>query len=95
MPSGGGKQNGGRLGLTVCRVEHEENVHMQARQLELFRDEAQEEVSGELLEKERKVQEALLSIRRKFGKNSILKGINYEEGATGRERNNQIGGHKA
>lgn len=84
-----------RLGLTVCRVEREENVHMQAKQLELFQDEAQDEVSGERLEKERKVQEALLSIRRRFGKNSILKGINYEEGATGRERNNQIGGHKA
>ena len=46
-------------------------------------------------EKERKKQEALLSIRKKFGKNAILKGMNLEEGATTRDRNNQIGGHKA
>ena len=47
------------------------------------------------LEKERRQQEAILSIREKFGKNAILKGTNFEEGATARERNQQIGGHKA
>ena len=45
--------------------------------------------------RERKRQEAILQIRRRFGKNAILKGINFEEGATTRERNEQIGGHKA
>lgn len=45
--------------------------------------------------KERKIQEAMLSIKKKFGKNAILKGINLEKGATTMERNNQIGGHKA
>ena len=45
--------------------------------------------------KERKMQEAMLSIKNKFGKNAILKGVNLEEGATTKERNNQIGGHKA
>lgn len=45
--------------------------------------------------KERKLQEAMLNIKKKFGKNAILKGISLEEGATTRERNNQIGGHKA
>ena len=47
------------------------------------------------LEKERRQQEVILEIRRKFGKNAILKGMNFEDGATTRERNNQIGGHKA
>ncbi len=47
------------------------------------------------LQKERRQQEAILEIRRRFGKNAILKGMNFEEGATTRERNNQIGGHKA
>ncbi len=47
------------------------------------------------LEKDRKVQKAVLEIKNKFGKNAILKGLNFEEGATTRERNNQIGGHKA
>jgi len=46
-------------------------------------------------EKERKRQEAILAIRNKFGKNALLKGLDFEEGATARERNNQIGGHKA
>ncbi len=45
--------------------------------------------------KERKMQEAMLSIKKKFGKNAILKGISLEEGATTMERNNQIGGHRA
>ena len=45
-------------------------------------------------EKERGGQEAILAIRRRFGKNAILKGMNFEEAATGRERNRQIGGHK-
>jgi DNA polymerase V len=45
--------------------------------------------------KERKIQEAMLNIKKKFGKNAILKGINLEDGATTMERNKQIGGHKA
>lgn len=45
--------------------------------------------------KERKLQEAVLSIKGRYGKNAILKGMNYQEGATARERNGQVGGHKA
>ena len=41
------------------------------------------------------MQKAMLRIRNKYGKNAILKGMNLEEGATARERNEQIGGHKA
>ena len=47
------------------------------------------------LDKERRQQEAILEIRRRFGKNAILKGMNFEDAATTRERNSQIGGHKA
>ncbi|MDD3338698.1 MAG: DNA methylase [Lachnospiraceae bacterium] len=57
-------------------------------QFDLFTDPAEQE-------KERKLQEAMLSIKKKFGKNAILKGMNLEEGATTIERNHQIGGHKA
>ncbi len=46
-------------------------------------------------ERERSRQEAILEIRRKFGKNAILKGMNFEEGATAKDRNKTIGGHKA
>ena len=56
-------------------------------QLSLFEEPADEK-------KERSEQEAILAIRRKFGKNAILKGTNFEEGATAKERNQQIGGHR-
>ena len=52
-------------------------------------------VDAEELEKNRKVQKAVISIKNKFGKDAILKGMNLEEGATTRDRNHQIGGHKA
>ncbi|MBQ7750235.1 MAG: DNA methylase [Bacteroidales bacterium] len=57
-------------------------------QLDLFSDPVD-------TEKERRRQEAILAIRQKYGKNAILTGLNFEEGATARERNMQIGGHKA
>ena len=47
------------------------------------------------LEKEKRIQHAMLDIKKKFGKNAILKGMNLEEGATAKDRNSQIGGHKA
>ena len=48
-----------------------------------------------VIEKERQLQHALIDIKQKFGKNAVLKGMNFEEGATTRDRNAQIGGHKA
>ena len=47
------------------------------------------------MERERKIQKAALAIKKKYGKNAILKGMNLEEGATAKDRNAQIGGHKA
>lgn len=65
------------------------------QQLDLFTDyEAQQQRELDL-ERERKVQEAALAIKEKYGKNAILKGMNLEEGATTIDRNQQIGGHKA
>jgi DNA polymerase V len=49
----------------------------------------------ERLEREKRRQQAVLHIRKKYGRNAILKGMNYQEGATARERNQQIGGHRA
>ena len=49
----------------------------------------------EFIEKEKRQQRAILTIRKKYGKNAILKGLNFKEGSTGRDRNNQIGGHRA
>lgn len=68
-------------------------------QLELFTDykeqEAQREQERAELEKEKKLQQAALEIKKRFGKNAILKGMNLQEGATARERNTQVGGHRA
>ena len=58
-------------------------------------EEAKEKAEAEALERERKLQKATLAIKKKYGKNAILKGMNLEEGATAKERNKQIGGHKA
>ena len=46
-------------------------------------------------ERERRRQEAVLAIRKRYGKNAVLKGMDLEEGATARDRNSQIGGHRA
>lgn len=71
----------------------------QFKQLDLFTDyaalEREHKKEEEKLSKERKLQEAMLSVKKKYGKNAILKGMNLQEGATARDRNRQIGGHKA
>ena len=68
-------------------------------QLDLFTDyealEQERQAEENALEKEHRLQQTLLRIKEQFGKNAVLKGINFAEGATGRERNLQIGGHKA
>lgn len=64
-------------------------------QMDLFTDYAAKEAEEKTLEREKRAQEAVLEIRRRFGKNAMLKGMNFEEGAMTIERNNQIGGHKA
>jgi len=68
-------------------------------QMDLFTDyEAEQKKKEEedaALEREKRRQQAVLSIRRKYGKNAILKGMNFEEGATTKDRNSQIGVHKA
>ena len=53
------------------------------------------EAENDMLKREKRRQQAVLQIRKKYGKNAILKGMNFEEGATTIARNHQIGGHKA
>ena len=60
-----------------------------ALQLSLFDSHPEED------DRERRRQETILAIKKKYGKNAILKGINFEEGATQKTRNDQVGGHKA
>lgn len=64
-------------------------------QLNLFSDAGKQEAEENELKKEKDMQKAILKIKSKYGKNSIIKGMNLKEGATALERNRQIGGHKA
>ena len=90
-----------RLNLTANKVVSENSVTevQQYEQLNLFTDYVAEEKKNEdekeALEREKRMQHAVLNIKKKYGKNAILKGMNLQEGATTKERNNQIGGHKA
>ena len=55
----------------------------------------EKQAQAEELEREQARLLAMLEIKKKFGKNAIFRGMNLEEGATARDRNGQIGGHKA
>ena len=90
-----------RITLVTNHVVPDAQVKKQTPpvQLDLFTDyeaEAQQrKEEEEALEKERRLQAAQLAIKSRFGKNAILRGMSYTEGATAKDRNNQIGGHKA
>lgn len=86
-----------RISMSANNVISEEIALKEdnTRQLSLFDDFDAEEKLDKDLEKEKQVQHALLDIKKKFGKNAILKGTNLQEGATAQSRNKQIGGHKA
>lgn len=92
-----------RMNLTANHVVTEQYASSKARsrvvQLDLFTDyeqlERERAAERERLERERRVQQTMLNIKKTFGKNAILKGLNFADGATTIERNSQIGGHKA
>ena len=89
-----------RLNLVACHIlpenlaaQPEENI-----QLDFFSDpeeDRRKEQQAEELKREKRRQQAVLTIKKKYGKNAIVKGMNLEEGATAMDRNGQIGGHKA
>ena len=90
-----------RLNITAANVVSEEIAKSKKvpEQLDIFTDyealNRQREEERKALEKERRMQEAQLKIKQRYGKNAILRGLNFDEGATAIERNKQIGGHKA
>ena len=80
-------------------IDENSNVKNEDRQISLFEDydsvekiEKEEKIDRK---KEKQIQETILKIKNKYGKNSILKAVDFKEEATGRERNNEVGGHKA
>lgn len=94
------KLNIRRLYITVTKMVRESDAPQGGtEQLDLFTNYEEEIARRELFEteceKERKRQKVVLALREKYGKNAVLKATSLEDGATARERNNQIGGHKA
>ncbi len=90
-----------RLTLVVRHLtdENEAEKEQSVKQLDLFSFDAEtakdKEAEKKALEKEKRLQKAVLGLKHKYGKNAILKGMNFQEGATMIDRNGQIGGHKA
>ena len=91
-----------RINLTACKVVDESEAKQYSvagEQLDIFTDYAELErkrtEEKAALEREKNMQKVVLELKKKYGKNIILKGMNLEEDATARERNAQIGGHKA
>ncbi len=90
-----------RVNITANNVLDEDSAKKASsiEQLDLFIDYEMESRKqsdeDEELKREKNIQKAMLSIKKKYGKNAVLKGVNLEEGGTTVERNNQIGGHKA
>ena len=91
-----------RMNITANNIVEEKAAPQKNnsyQQLDLFTDyaaeEEQEKQEALRLNRERKLQEATITIKKRFGKNAILKGMSLQEGATAKNRNEQIGGHKA
>lgn len=89
-----------RITIAACKLQRESDMQEKLpEQLDLFTDyealQKKRQQEEKILEKEKRMQQAVLDIKKKYGKNAILKGMNLEEGATAKDRNSQIGGHKA
>lgn len=90
-----------RINIVANRVVDAESYEKEERfqQMDLFsyleQDAEKQNLEKAELEREKRMQQAVLSIKKKYGKNAILKGMNLQEGAMTKERNKQIGGHKA
>ena len=84
-----------RLTLCANRLAPEQSPGAVCCQMDLFASAEENQRKAQMLEREKRRQQAMLDIRRRYGKNAIVKGMTLEEGATAMERNRQIGGHQA
>ena len=85
-----------RIYLTANHtLPREQAAQAEYRQLDFLSDEAQTQSEQLRLARESRMQEAILAIRHKYGKNAIVKAMSFQDGATARQRNGQIGGHRA
>ncbi|MGN1103094.1 MAG: DNA methylase, partial [Huintestinicola sp.] len=90
-----------RINIAACKLSLESDVKDDgvAEQLTLFDDpeelQRKKEAENAALARERRMQKAVVDIKTRYGKNAILKGMNLQEGATAKDRNSQVGGHRA
>jgi DNA polymerase V len=90
-----------RVNISANNILSEEDVKRERafEQINIFTDYEEQKEKLEQdeikLKRERSIQETMISIKKQYGKNAILKGMNFEDGATSIDRNGQIGGHKA
>lgn len=86
-----------RITITACNVVNETIAKKEKNyeQIDLFTNYEEAGKNKQKEEKEKELQKAVIGIKSKYGKNAILKGMNFEEAGTMRERNKQVGGHKA
>ena len=90
-----------RINISVCNLitDDKSKDKIICEQLDLFSDIENNVINKEIElndeKEERKVQNTILSLKNKYGKNAIIRGMNLEEGATTIQRNRQVGGHKA
>ena len=89
------------INIAACKLAREQDPPKEREpdQLTLFEDPAatllREQQEEAALASEKRMQKAILDIRKRYGKNAILKGTNFQACATARERNGQVGGHRA
>ena len=89
-----------RVNVCACNLIREQDIPVEEpEQLSLFFDyetvKKERDAEKKDEEKERNIQRTMLNLQGRFGKNAVLKGMNLMEGATTKERNGQVGGHKA
>ena len=84
-----------RLYVVANHVRPEAELAAEPQQLSLFDDPETQAAREAAEEKERRQQEAILAIRKKYGKNAVVKAMNLQEAGTAMDRNQQVGGHKA
>ena len=82
-----------KINICVGNLLREDKISTSYEQLDFFTDIEEKLKQDEKLQKEKKLQETVIGIKNKYGKNAIIKAFNLEEGATTLSRNRQIGGH--
>ena len=85
-----------RINITANNVINEKTIEKEKpyEQIDLFTNYRQKVENDKEEQEEKELQKAMINIKKKYGKNAIIKGMNLQEGATTMERNSQIGGHK-